>query len=380
MPIASSRSIAYNRQANVSSYKDRNEKICTVNELVMSERFKNILIAKPSSLGDIVLALPALRALRMSFPKAKISWLIRPEFSELIENHPYLDEIITFDRKLLGKAWFHPGAFGALMSLIRKLRRSEFDVIFDFQGLFRTASLAWLSGCKLRFGMANAREFATVFYTNKVPQNIECIHMVDYYLKIIQAAGASDFGVEFVFPRNPAAEDSVRRLLASNAIEDNYAVLISGSAHRDKCWPPERFAQVAEKISSQYNLSIIATGSASEAGIVKKIKEKADVPVTSLAGQTSLGELVALLKCARLVVSNDTGPGHIAAALGVPLVLMFGRANPIRLEPYQRKQCVVAIEPYGRGVAINNFEPKYDIKNITVEQVYQTVRQQMDNQ
>jgi len=160
----------------------------------MPELLKNILIAKPSSLGDIVLALPALRALRMSFPEAKISWLIRPEFAELIENHPHLDEIIAFDRKLLGKAWFHPGAFGALISLIRKLRRSEFDAVFDFQGLFRTASLAWLSGCKKRFGMANAREFATIFYTHKIPQNIECIHMVDYYLKIIQAAGASDFG------------------------------------------------------------------------------------------------------------------------------------------------------------------------------------------
>ena len=345
----------------------------------MSERFKNILITKPSSLGDIVLALPALRALRKSFPEAKISWLIRPEFAQLIENHPYLNEIITFDRKLLGKAWFHPGAFGALMSLIRKLRRSNFDVIFDFQGLFRTASLAWLSGCKLRFGMANAREFATIFYTHKVPQDIKSIHMVDYYLKIIQAAGASEFGVEFVFPQNPGAKDSVDRLLASHDIRDNYAVLISGSAHQDKCWPPERFAQLADKISSQYGLSIVATGSASEASIVEKIKEKANVPIASIAGQTSLRELVALLKCARLVVSNDTGPGHIAAALGVPLVLMFGRTNPIRLEPYRRKHCVMAIEPDGRGVTISNTDPKYDIKVITVEQVFQKVRQQLDN-
>ena len=346
----------------------------------MSERFKNILITKPSSLGDIVLALPALRALRMSFPEAKISWLIRPEFAELIENHPHLNEIITFDRKLLGKAWFHPGAFGALISLIRKLRRSKFDVVFDFQGLFRTASLAWLSGCKLRFGMANAREFATFFYTHKVPQDIESIHMVDYYLKIIQAAGASDFGVEFVFPQNPGAEDSVGRLLASHTLEDNYAVLISGSAHQEKCWPPERFAQLADKISSQYGLSIVATGSASEVGIVEKVKENANVPIASLAGQTSLSQLAALLKRAKLVVSNDTGPGHIAAALGVPLVLMFGRANPIRLEPYRRKHCVMAIEPDGRGITINNFDPKYDIKLITVEQVYHKIAEQLNAQ
>jgi len=343
----------------------------------MSENFRNILITKPSSLGDIVLALPALRALRMSFPEAKISWLIRPEFAGLIENHPYLDEIITFDRKVLGKAWFNPGAFGALMSLIRKLRRSKFDVIFDFQGLFRTASLAWLSGCKKCFGMANAREFATIFYTQKIPQNIEDIHMVDFYLKIIQAAGASDFGVDFVFPHNPDAEDSVGRLLASHGVKKNYAVLISGSAHQDKCWPPERFAQLADKISSQYNLSIVATGSASESGIVEKLQEKTNVPIANLTGQTSLSELVALLKLAKLAVSNDTGPGHIAAAVGIPLVLMFGRANPIRLQPYRRKHCVMAIEPDGRGTTINNFDPKYDIKNITVEQVYQKIAEQL---
>ena len=345
----------------------------------MSEHFKNILITKPSSLGDIVLALPALRALRMSFPEAKISWLIRPEFAELIENHPHLDEIITFDRKLLGKAWFHPGAFGALMSLISKLRRSRFDVIFDFQGLFRTASLAWLSGCKKRFGMANAREFATIFYTHKIPQNMECIHMVDFYLKMIQAAGASDFGVEFVFPPDPDAEDSVDKLLASHEIKENYAVLISGSAHQDKCWPPERFAQFADKIASQYNFSIVATGSASESGIIEKLQKNANVTIANLAGQTSLSELVALLKRAKLAVSNDTGPGHIAAAVGIPIVLIFGRTNPIRLVPYGRKHCVMAIEPDGRGMAINDFNPKYDIKNITVEQVYQKVRQQLDN-
>ncbi len=345
----------------------------------MSERFKNILIAKPSSLGDIVLALPALRALRMSFPEAKISWLIRPEFAQLIENHPHLDEIITFDRKLLARAWFHPSAFGALMSLIRKLRRSKFDIIFDFQGLFRTASLAWLSGCKTRFGKATAREFATIFYTHKIIHDIENIHVVDYYMKIIQDAGASDFGVEFVFPQNPGAEDSVGKLLVSQGIQDNYAVLISGSVHQDKCWPPERFAQLADMISSQYGLSIVATGSASEAKIVEKVKNNANVPIVSLAGQTSLSQLVALLKRAKLVVSNDTGPGHIAAALGVPLVMMFGRANPIMLEPYRRKDCVMAIEPDGRGIETNNFDPKYDIKHITVEQVYQKVRQQMDN-
>ena len=118
----------------------------------MTETYKNILIMKPSSLGDIILALPALTTLRKNFPKAKISWLVRPEFAALLENHPHLDHIIPFDRKFLGKAWHNPRALGNLVSLVRRLRADKFDVVFDFQGLFRTASLAWLSGCKKRFG------------------------------------------------------------------------------------------------------------------------------------------------------------------------------------------------------------------------------------
>jgi lipopolysaccharide heptosyltransferase I len=344
----------------------------------MSEHFKNILITKPSSLGDIVLALPALRALRKSFPEAKISWLIRPEFADLIENHPDLNETIIFDRKLIGKAWFHPGAFGALMSLIRKLRRSKFDVVFDFQGLFRTAFLAWLSGCKKRFGMANARELATLFYTDKVPPNPENPHLVDYYLKMIGAAGASDLNVEFVFPKDSAAVDSIAKLLASYEIDsDNYAVIAPGSAQNTKCWPIERFATLAEKISSQFGLPIVAIGTSSETALIEQLKEMAHVPVTNIAGRTSLRELTALLKAARLVVSNDTGPGHIAAALGTPLAMMFSWSNPARIAPYGRTECMVANEPYSRGPKIRSANPEHDIKAITVEQVYQKVVEQL---
>ena len=346
----------------------------------MTETYKNILIMKPSSLGDIILALPALTTLRKNFPKAKISWLVRPEFAALLENHPHLDHIIPFDRKFLGKAWHNPRALGNLVSLVRRLRADKFDVVFDFQGLFRTASLAWLSGCKKRFGRAGARELAHIFYTDKVHQDMECAHLVDYYLKIIRTAGTSDVGVEFVLPESPEAAAFVGRLLANQKVSvDNYAVFVPGSAHADKCWPTERFAELGDKISTKFGFSIVATGTEPEAGVVEELQSLANVPVTNLAGQTSLRELVVLLKGAKLVVSNDTGPGHIAAAAGVPLVLMFGRSNPIRVGSYGRKQCVVAIDAEGRGLAINSADPKHNISAITVEQVYEKVCEQLNN-
>lgn len=344
----------------------------------MSESCNNILIIKPSSLGDIVLALPALSALRRSFPDAKISWLIRPEFAALVENHPHLDEIIPFDRKFLGKAWFHPGALSALVLLIRRLRNGRFDVVLDFQGLFRTASLAWLSGCRKRFGRAGAREFAHLFYTHKIPQDMNCPHLVDYYLNMVRALGAGDIGAEFVLPETFEALESVAGLLTSHKVAaDNYAVLVPGSAHEDKCWPTERFAQLADKVAEQFGLSIVATGTEPEANIVEDLREKARVRVANLAGKTSLRELITLLGRARVVVSNDTGPGHIAAAAGVPLVLMFGRSNPVRVAPYGRKECVVAIDPEGRGLDINSSDPRHDIKAICVERVYEKVCEQL---
>jgi heptosyltransferase-1 len=347
----------------------------------MPTGLEKILIIKPSALGDVVLALPALSALRRSFPGAKISWLVRPEFAPLLENHPYLTEIIPFDRKFLGKAWYHPKAFAALVSLTRRLRRSKFDAVFDLQGLFRTACLAWLSGCKKRFGMANAREHAHLFYTHKIEQDNDCIHLVDYYLKIIQAAGPIDIDpkdVKFELPVEPHIRDSVGNLLASYNIKfSEYIVFVPGSTHHSKCWPIERFAALADRISSRFGLPIIAVGTEPESSIIEAIKNLTDVHIINFAGQTSLAELVALLKDAKLVVSNDTGPGHIAAALGTPLVLMYSWSNPARIAPYGRSECMVAREPYSRGFEIKSIDAKHSVKNITIDEVYQKACEQL---
>jgi heptosyltransferase-1 len=350
----------------------------------MTTKFENILIIKPSALGDIVLAVPALSALHKAFPDAKINWLVRPEFAPLLENHPHLTEIIPFDRKFLGKAWYHPKAFAALVKLIRKLRHSKFDVTFDFQGLFRTACLGWLSGCKKRFGMANAREHAHWFYTHKIEQDDKCIHLVDYYLKMVKAAGVAEIerkDVKFELPVNQSVRDSVSNLLAIYDIKfGEYVVFVPGSTHHSKCWPVERFAALADRISSRFNLPIIAVGTESEGSLVEEIKDLTDVPIINFAGQTSLGELVALLKDAKLVVSNDTGPGHIAAALGTPLVMMFSWSNPARIAPYGRSECMVAHEPYSRGLEIKSIDTKHSVKNITIDEVYQKACQQLITQ
>ena len=344
----------------------------------MSDTWSNIMLIKPSSLGDIVLALPALSALRRNFSKAKITWMIQPQFAPLIEGHPHLDEIILFDRKRLAKAWYQPSAFAALVSLIAQLRRERFDAVLDLQGLFRTASLAWLSGCRQRFGPIWRREFAHHFYTTAVPVRAEWVHVVDYYIKIVETMGATDLGVEFLLPPKPEAAKTVNDLLSHNKIEANrYAVLIPGSAQTSKCWPAERFGVLASRLARDHGLSIIATGSAAEAPMIDQIGCHASSPVINLAGQTSLSQLVEVLRGARIIVSNDTGPGHIAAALGKPLVMMFSWSNPLRVGPYKRLECVVARDMAARGLAIKSTNSAHAIVNITLDEVYGRVVQQL---
>jgi len=338
----------------------------------MAEQPNNILIIKPSAMGDIVLALPALSALRRSFPQAKISWLVRPEFADLLRGHPDLDELIFFDRRLLSKWWYQPRAFRELIQLFGRLRGGQYDLVFDFQGLFRTGFFTWKTGCKRRIGMAGAREFANLFYTDKVLQDLSCVHLVDFYLKMVASAGAQEGGIEFKLPRDTAFAETVDKLLKSQVVNGNYVVLVPGAARPEKRWPIERFAQLADKIKAKFGLPIVTIGSQGEREYIGRIGSR----VINMAGKTTLSELIALLKQASLVVSNDTGPGHIAAALGVPLVMLFGPTNPARLCPYQRPDCIVAVEPKAMGLKIESSDPKYSIEHITVEQVFEKVCQQ----
>jgi heptosyltransferase-1 len=339
---------------------------------------KSILIIKPSALGDIALALGALSSLRASFPQAKISWFVRREFAPLIADDPNLDEVIIFERKFLGKWWYHTKAFWALVNLIRRLHRGRFDIVFDFQGLFRTALFGWFSGSKKRFGMSTARECATLLYTDKIRCDADKFHLMDCYQKMLSAAGACVQTTELELGVSAEDEKSVQKLLSSSQVSgQGYAVLVPGAARQYKCWPVEKFALISEKIVSEYGLDIIAVGTAGEKSIIEKLQSLSGVRVIDFSGRTNISELVALLKNAKLVVSNDTGPGHIAAAMRVPLVMIFGATNPARVGPYKRPDAVAAVDPFERGQAIESPDTAHQIGAVTLEMVFEKVMCQL---
>ncbi|MFA5293398.1 MAG: lipopolysaccharide heptosyltransferase II [Phycisphaerae bacterium] len=340
----------------------------------MTEQIKKILIIKPSALGDIVMAMPAACCLAENFPDAQIHWFVRPEYSSILENHPCVHKTVIFDRKKLGKWWYKPAAFAELVRLIRQLRKEKYDIVFDFQGRFRSAIFAWFSGCKKRIGMTPTQEITGLFYTSRIAQPQSSPHVVDYFLDMVFSVGVKKSKVHFDLKPQPQAIAEIQKIMAEHRVnKDNYVIFVPGATVETKKWPIENFAALADNVHKKYQCGIAAVGVEAERQTAEKLQELTDVSVVNLAGKTNISRLIALLAGAKIVVSNDTGPAHIAAALGVPMVLIFGFTNPARVGPYGRPQTVAAIDPDKRGSDVESTNPAHDIKNVTVETVFELI-------
>lgn len=338
--------------------------------------YRNILIIKPSALGDIVHALPAMASLRASFPQAKISWLVRPAFEPLLHCVSGIDGYLRFERRKMNGWWYRPAAWKTLKFFLASLRQGQFDLVVDLQGLFRTAFFAFYTGCPRRYGMSTAREGAVLFYSHKTSLSPETIHLIDYYNRIVADVGGKILCTDCPITPPDSAIASIHEKLSAGGVNDKpYAVLVPGSAHQSKCWPTQRFAAIIEKISKELNLSVVGAGIASESILVDQLRQYTSVPLLNLAGQTNIPELVALLKNARLVISNDTGPGHLAQALKIPTVLIFGHTNPLRVGPYKKPENVAAVDPTLRGSSIESHNPAYVIARVTEQLVWEKCQQ-----
>jgi lipopolysaccharide heptosyltransferase I len=297
---------------------------------------QRILLIKPSALGDIVHTLPVLNLLRRRWPAARISWLIGSAFADLVRGHPQLDELITFDRKRFARGWHSPRAVVELITFLRSLGKQQFDLVIDLQGLLRSGTLTALTRAPVRVGFSNARELAHLFYTHHVPVHTMEQHAIERYLNVTEALGCGRGPVEFHFHSNEHDRARVGGLLDGI---DRFAVLLPGTNWMTKRWPAENFAALVRPLREQFGMTTVIAGGPDVAEIASRIDG-----AVNLVGKTNLRELVVLLERASLVIANDSGPMHIAAALGKPLVTMFGPTNPIRTGPYQRLDSVVRVD------------------------------------
>lgn len=314
---------------------------------------RRILIIKPSSLGDIVHALPILAAVRDAYPKAHIAWLVGTSFRALLDGHPLLDEVIPFDRKHYGRMLSSPRSLLDFLGFCRALRRRRFDLVLDLQGLFRSGFLAWISGARRRVGFAQARELARCFYTVRVrceaPPRAGAapttdLHAVDRNIKLARA-----IGLEIEQPAFPLNIDdalhaaAAQRLAAAGVSAGEFVAVLPGARWESKRWAAESWAALIDALQQRNAPRVVLLGGPDERDLAASIVAAARGPVANLVGQTSLRELAAILARAKRVICCDSGPMHIAAALNRPLVALFGPTNPARTGPYSPRATVVRL-------------------------------------
>lgn len=304
--------------------------------LSFNEPPRRILLVKPSAIGDVVHTLPVLALLRRRWPESHIAWLVAPACAGLLTGHPLLSEVVLFDRRGLS-AWYRSlSAARELRELLGRLRSAAYDVVLDLQGLLRSGLLTYATGAPVRVGLASAREGAGAFYTHHVPDTGANRHAIDRYLDAAAFLGLGRGPVEFVFNTTAddvAAAETMLRTLGGRPV----AVLLPGANWLTKRWPASHFAELASGLRRQ-GLAVVVAGAASDDVLAREIG-----PDLSLCGRTTLAQLTAVLAKAAVVVANDTGPMHIAAALGRPLVTLYGPTDPVRTGPWGRDDSVLRV-------------------------------------
>jgi lipopolysaccharide heptosyltransferase I len=297
---------------------------------------RRILLIKPSAIGDVVHTLPVLHLLRKRWPDAHIAWLVTPACAGLIEGHPLLSETILFDRPGYARSWRDPSSAFGLLAFHHQLRRGEFDLVIDLQGLFRSGWLAWQTRAATRVGFKNAREFAPLFYTHRVDVGTPEQHATQRYLKVAAELGCDAGDVQYPF--HVTADDRTKVSELLGGIE-RYAVMLPGTNWATKRWPVERFAGLVQPMRERLDLQTIVAGGPDDFALGETIGG-----AVNLAGRTSLRQLVALVERAAVVIANDSGPMHIAAALKRPLVALYGPTNPVRTGPFLRDDAVLRLD------------------------------------
>ncbi|MBI4578053.1 MAG: glycosyltransferase family 9 protein, partial [Planctomycetes bacterium] len=284
--------------------------------------FDRILIIKPSSFGDVIHALPVLNGLRSRFPHARISWMVANSCAGLLEGHPALDEAIRFDRKRYGLLGRNPWASAEFADFVGQLRARRFDLVVDLQGLFRSGFLALATGARTRVGFANAREMGWMFYNHRMAVPDPDLHAVDRNYLFAPLLGFADVPIAFNLPVRAEARASVRRLLCDQGLQadEPYLAVGAGTRWETKQWPVEHFAAAITRVHEACGVAVVLTGMAEERSISDQVAAAARGRVANVAGRTSLPEMIALIDGARAVLMHDSGPMHLATALGKPMV------------------------------------------------------------
>jgi lipopolysaccharide heptosyltransferase I len=302
----------------------------------------NLLIVKLGSIGDIVHTLPALAALRHRFPDAHIDWLVERRSREILLDNPFLDGVLEVDTLNWRKKLHLPKTWRQIGRSISALRSRPYDVVFDFQGLMKSGVCVRLARTQRRIGFARGdlREPASSIFTNEriSPSERPC-HVIDKNLSLLKAVGIETRERSFPLEIPLEVEQRTSKELESMGVQE-FIALNPGGGWPTKRWSPERFGRLAFEIRREWKMeSLVFWGPGEEADAVRVVE--ASSGAARMAPATTLRELMSYVKRARLLVGGDTGPFHIAGALGVPVVGLFGPSDPMANGAFTDKDPVV---------------------------------------
>ncbi len=325
-----------------------------------------ILIVKLSAIGDVIHTLPALALLRQCLPESSLDWVVEEKAAGILVGHPQLDKVMVSGRK----RWMHhlarPSRWFAVYkeaaSFIRELRSERYDLVIDFQGLFKSAVLVVLSRGACKIGYGKTRELSYLALSRRIEPPPAELHAVDKNIGLVEAVlklkgisvsgreahgkGSSQHHYSASDGMAPPGEQDKARVdaLMHATLKDRTGPLILVNAPagwETKRWDVQKMAEMADRLISTYNAGLIYTGSTADAAYIDGIISRMRCQAVNAAGRTTLKELACLISKARLFVTTDSGPMHLAAAVGTPVVALFGPTAPWRTGPYTERARIV---------------------------------------
>ncbi len=298
-----------------------------------------ILILKPSSLGDVIQALPVLRLLKLHFPQAHIFWWLDSALAPLLDHDPDVAGVVPFERR----RWAAPVRWPEMLRSIRWMRQQQFDLVIDLQSLARSGAFAWLARGKFLVGLDDAREGARGYYDVAVPRQSFYTHAVDWYLSVLPPLSVPVHDNFIWLPRQAGVAAAVKSKWRTE--NKNWIVFQPGARWKNKRWLAGHFAELVRLLAREFSTAHFAIlGNAGDKPDGETIRRAAPERCLNLCGETSLPAMVEWIRLCDLMITNDTGPMHAAAALGKPLVALFGPTEPRRTGPYRRIEDVLRIE------------------------------------
>ena len=341
----------------------------------------NILIVKLSAIGDVVHTLPSLTALRFLYPHAHISWVVEESASDIITDHPHLDRVIISRRKSwirdLKKKHSLREPLSDMRSFVSTVRDRKYDLAIDFHGLFKSAIIIQLSRAGRKLGYDSMQELSGLFYTEKIYEDMGK-HAVDRYLDFVRYLGGEEHNPEFIIQIGDENRQKIEDLLRSNRIDTEapFVAINPVAFWETKLWQDDKFAHLADSIVEELGVPVVFTGGIGERRI-DRIRSFMKTLSISLEGRTSLKDLAYLYRLSALLVTTDSGPMHIAAAVGTPVVALFGPTDPRRTGPYGRNHIVIRRNMDCSPCLKKRCNTCTCMKDITVEEVLEAVKEKI---